>query len=310
MEKAKKETMERKEREPVTRRKSAISYKTREKVVVRGYNLSELAEAGYTFEDGIFVLLQGRIPMENEMRMLRYEMAEFIEHSMSPSAAAAITTMGGRPLLPAAIAAAIMCFGAAHGPGAAHGYMCDEFFERAAKENKKDLKELAKTLVDEYLREKKPIQGLGQPQHIYGDPRVYPTFRRSQLLGTAGIYNQFQIEILNELNRRRMKGGKSLVHPNMIGAGNSSLMDLGFSPLGSFIIGSVSRGYSCAAHAIEQLKRGHAWMASRREKMVQLLDLSMLKYEGPPDREVPPLRDREKYAQEQKKKGEWKKWSL
>lgn len=302
--------MEKEKMETTARRKSAISYKTRDKVVVRGYDLGELAEAGYTFEDGIFVLFQGRIPTENEGIMLRYILAEMVEHSMSPSTAAAITTMGGRPLLPAAIAAAIMCFGAAHGPGAAHGHMCNEFLARAVKENKKDIKELAKTLVDEYLREKKPIQGLGQPQHIYGDPRIYPTFRRAELLDVAGIYNQFQLEIMKELNRRRMKEGKTFVHPNLVGAGNSSLADLGFSPLSGWAIGSVTRAYSCAIHAIEQLKRGHAWMASRREKMMQLLDLSMIRYDGPPDKPIPPLRDRDKYAQEQKEKGEWKKWNL
>ena len=74
-------------REPLFRRKTAISYKTEEKTVLRGFDLSELAEEGYTFCDALFVLFQGRIPTENETKMLNYETGEFLEHSMSPSAA-------------------------------------------------------------------------------------------------------------------------------------------------------------------------------------------------------------------------------
>lgn len=290
--------------------KTAISYKTEDgSVIMRGYNLSDLAEAGYSFSDGMFLMLQGRLPTSNEEEMLQYEMAEFIEHSMSPSAAASRTTIGGRPLLPAAIAAAIMCFGAAHGPGAAHGYQMNEYLERALRE-KKSLGDMAEILIEEYQRDRKAIQGIHQAQHIYGDPRVYPTFRRSMFLGTAGVYNMFQIEVQNALNRDREKTDKIRLHPNMIGAGNSTLMDLGFSALSAFVIGSVSRGFSCAAHAVEEMKRGHPWMASVREKMVQLLDLSMIEYVGPPEKPVPTPKEREKVAEEQSKTGEWREWSI
>ncbi|MBW2659519.1 MAG: hypothetical protein JRC87_08020, partial [Deltaproteobacteria bacterium] len=43
-------------REPILDRKTAISYKTEEETVMRGYNLSELAEEGYSFFDAMFVL--------------------------------------------------------------------------------------------------------------------------------------------------------------------------------------------------------------------------------------------------------------
>ncbi|OGO20302.1 MAG: hypothetical protein A2Z14_18435 [Chloroflexi bacterium RBG_16_48_8] len=44
------------------KRKTAIGYKTEEKTVMRGYELSELAEEGYSFYDAMFILYQGRIP--------------------------------------------------------------------------------------------------------------------------------------------------------------------------------------------------------------------------------------------------------
>ena len=54
------------DRKPIVKRKTAISYKTEEKTVLRGYNVSDLAEAGYTFYDALFILYQDRIPAENE----------------------------------------------------------------------------------------------------------------------------------------------------------------------------------------------------------------------------------------------------
>ena len=121
------------DREPLIRRKTAISYKTEEKTVMRGYNLSDLAEEGYSFYDAMFVLYQNRIPTENEEKMLKYEMGVFLEHSMSPSAVGAIGVSAGRPNLPVCVAAAVSTFGGVHGPGAAHGYMLNKYLERAKK---------------------------------------------------------------------------------------------------------------------------------------------------------------------------------
>jgi hypothetical protein len=137
-------------RDPLIRRKTAISYKTEEKTVMRGYDLSELAEEGYSFCDALFVLYQNRIPTEEEEKMLKYEMGVFMEHSMSPSAVGAIGVSAGRPNLPCAIAAAVTTFGGVHGPGAAHGYMLNKYIERAAKEGR-TIDEMAKILVDEYM---------------------------------------------------------------------------------------------------------------------------------------------------------------
>jgi citrate synthase len=296
-------------REPLFRRKTAISYKTEEKTVLRGYNLSDLAEAGYSFSDVLFIIYQGRIPTEAEERMLDYEMGEFLEHSMSPSAASAIAVISGRPNLPAAIAAAIMTFGNAHGPGAAHGYMMNKYIERARDEGK-TLDEMAKILVDEYMDAGEPVMGIGQPQHIDGDPRAEPTHLRQEELKVDGVYLEFQRAIEKHFYERRTREGRAFISVNMIGAGNTALMDLGFSPNAGWCMGSVCRGYSCAAHALYTLKRGRAWAASRNEPMVQMLDLSMIKYLGPPDRPVPSQEERQEYAKKQKEKGEYKKWAI
>jgi citrate synthase len=297
------------DREPQIKRKTAIAYKTEDKTVLRGYNLSDLAEEGYSFCDAMFVLLQGRIPTSAEEKLLKYEMGEFLEHSMSPSAASAISVISGRPNLPAAVAASIMTFGGAHGPGAAHGYMMNKYLERAREEGK-TLDEMGKILVDEYMDAGEPVMGLGQPQHTDGDPRAEPTHIKQEELKLDGVYLKLQRSIEKHFYARREREGRSYVAVNMIGAGNTALMDLGFSPNAAWCIGSVCRGYSCAAHAIYTMKKGHAWAASKREPMVQMLDLTMIKYIGPEDRPVPSQEERQAYAKNQKDSGEYKQWVI
>jgi citrate synthase len=297
------------ERDPLIKRKTSIAYKTEEETVLRGYNLSDLAEEGYSFYDAMFILYQGRIPTSEEEKMLKYEMGEFMEHSMSPSAASAIAVIAGRPNLPAAVAASVMTFGGVHGPGAAHGYMMNQYLERGKKEGM-TIDEIAKTLVDDYMDAGEPVMGMGQPQHRDGDPRAEPTHLKQEELGIDGIYLKLQRAIEKNFHERRAREGRTYVGVNVVGAANTALMDIGFSPNAGWCIGSVSRGYSCAAHAVYNMKKGHAWAASRKEPMVQMLDLSMIKYVGPEDREVPTQEERQEYARNQKENGEYKKWVI
>ncbi len=111
-------------------------------------------------------------------------------------------------------------------------------------------------------------------------------------------------------HERRKKEGRSYVGVNVVGSGNTALMEIGFSPNAGWCIGSVVRGFSCASHALYNMKKGRAWGASRNEPMVQMIDLSMIKYIGPEDRIVPKQEERQEYAQKQKEEGEYKKWVI
>ena len=297
------------QREPEIKRKTALSYKTEKKTVLRGYDLSELAEEGYSFCDALFVLFQDRLPTTNEEKMLKYEMGVFLEHSMSPSAVAAIGVSAGRPNLPCAVAASITTFGGVHGPGAAHGYMLNKYIERARREDK-SLDEMAKILVDEYLDAKKPVMGMGQPQHIDSDPRAEPIHVKQEELALDGVYLEFQRAVEKHFHARRKKEGRSYVGVNVVGSGNTALSEIGFSPNAAWCLGSVCRGFSCAAHALYNMKKGRAWGASRNEPMVQMIDLSMIKYIGPEDRKVPKQAERQAYARKQKEEGDYEKWVI
>ena len=265
-----------------------IGYKTADKIVLRGYDTTELAEAGWSFPAVVFLLFQGRLPKKNEEKMLNFFMVEFMEHALSPSTLTARCCASGRPALNAAIAAGIMTFGEAHGPGHLHGIMVHKYMELHDKQGK-SLAEVAEILVKDHKG--KIIMGLGQPQHIHGDPRAIRIMKMARELGIAGKFHDLQIEI--EKAFERINGKK--VWTNVIGGANSVFMDLGFTPLAAWAIGVLCRGFSCAAHAMEEMTREKAWRASRSTKMINLLDLSIQGpkyYDGHPNRPVPKPEDR------------------
>ena len=152
--------------------------------------------------------------------------------------------------------------------------------------------------------------GIGQPQHIDSDPRAEPIHAKQEELELGGVYLEFQRAIEKHFHARRKRENRSYVGVNVVGAGNTALCDIGFAPNAAWCIGSVCRGFSCAAHALYNMKKGRAWGASRREPMVQMIDLSMIKYIGPEDRVVPKQDQRQEYAKKQKEEGEYKKWVI
>ena len=157
-----------------------------------------------------------------------------------------------------------------------------------------------------------PVMGMGQPQHRDGDPRAEPIHLKQEELGTNGVYHELQRSIEKHFHARRKKEGKSYVGVNVVGRRQrGALRFSGFAPNAAWCIGSVSRGYSCAApRGVPDEEGTGPWAASRSEPMVQMLDLSMIKYAGPEDRPVPTQEERQAYAKAQKESGEYRKWVI
>jgi len=145
------------------------------------------------------------------------------------------------------------------------------------------------------------VMGMGQPQHTDGDPRAEPTHIKHEELGLGGVYLELQ-RSSRSISTNPPARGRSFVAVNMIGAGNTALAGLVSPPMLLGRSAASCRGFSCAAHALYTMKKGHAWAASKREPMVQMLDLSMIKYVGPPDKEVRARQRDRNYARKQKRK--------
>ena len=73
---------------------SAISYKTRERIVVRGYDVNELT-GNISFAEMVHLVWKGNLPDENTGKMINAMLVCFAEHAMSPSSASARMVMSG-----------------------------------------------------------------------------------------------------------------------------------------------------------------------------------------------------------------------
>lgn len=287
------EKPEKKEVKPVEGRepfrwRSIVSYKTIPNIVARGYDTTRLVEEGYGVCDILFILFQSRIPLSNEEKMLNYLTILFFDDGMSLPAAISRASSDGRSFMTQAIGAGILAFGHVYGPFQDYGCMMNKYLERAEKENK-NLKEMAQILVKEYLAEEKTILGL-YPEHVQGDPMPYRVFKKAESLGTAGKYHDFQIEIQNAVNQVREKEGKAKLHSDMVGAGGSAMLDLGFTPEATWAIVVVTRAYGCGAHVMDEMED------KSTEELYGVGLHSPEDYDGIPDRPVPPSKDREKVA--------------
>src|SRR5688572_16216526 len=62
---------------------SEVAYKNVHRIVVRGYDTTELMEEGYGIPEVEFVTWQSRMPLEEEARMLDYVLIMALEDGLS-----------------------------------------------------------------------------------------------------------------------------------------------------------------------------------------------------------------------------------
>jgi len=265
------------EREPF-KWHSTVSYKTVDKIVTRGYDTTELVEKGYGLADVIFIDFQARIPLVKETKMLNYLMILCLEDGLSTSAGISRFVAKGHAFMTQSVGASILAFGNAYGGFQAFGRILDKYLSRAGKEGK-SLDEMAEILV----KENKGSSTLGASNLMLKDPAAKRVFAKAVSLGVAGKYSDFQ----NRIVKAAQKASKEPVDLDMLGAVGATMFDLGFSPESTWGIIAITRSFGCGAHAIEEEER-------EPRALFGAALTSKANYDGPPDRPVPPLKDRNK----------------
>jgi len=265
------------EREPF-KWHSTVSYKTVDKIVTRGYDTTELVEKGYGLADVIFIDFQARIPLVKETKMLNYLMILCLEDGLSTSAGISRFVAKGHAFMTQSVGASILAFGNAYGGFQAFGRILDKYLSRAGKEGK-SLDEMAEILV----KENKGSSTLGASNLMLKDPAAKRVFAKAASLGVAGKYIDFQ----NRIVKAAQKASKEPVDLDMLGAVGATMFDLGFSPESTWGIIAITRSFGCGAHAIEEEER-------EPRALFGAALTSKANYDGPPDRPVPPLKDRNK----------------
>ena len=258
---------------------SEVAYKNVHRIVARGYDTTEFVEEGYGVVDLLFVDFQTRIPTIEEEQMLNYIMILSLEDGLSVPAVMSRMVAKTKTFLTQACGAAVLAFGHAYGAYSSFGNMLDGYLAEAG--DGADLKALAEALVAENLG----CDHLGVSDLMLKDPAAQRMIARAEKLGIAGKHIAFMKQIVEAAKAASDKP----VDLDLLGAIGVTMMDLGFTAEATWAILAVTRSFGAGAHYIEEVER---------EELTHLGETLTPKedYDGPADRPVPPLADRDKHA--------------
>ncbi|MEE8541715.1 MAG: citrate/2-methylcitrate synthase [Desulfobacterales bacterium] len=255
---------------------SEVAYKNVHRIVTRGYDTTELVEAGYGIADVIFIDYQARIPLEEEAKMLNYIMILSLEDGLSAPAAMSRIIASSKTYLTQAAGGSILAFGHAYGAYCAFGSMLDKYLE-AGKEQGQSVAAIAETLVKENIND----EALGVSDLMLKDPAAKRMIARAEKLGVAGKY----IALMKEIVKAAQNSCAVPVDIDMLGAMGATMLDLGFSPESTWAVLAVTRAFGAGAHYCEEVEREDYHRLGQ--------DLTPKEsYDGPEDRPVPTQAER------------------
>lgn len=267
---------DKKEKEPFHWRTS-IAYKTRDEIVVRGYDINELT-GNIDFPSMAFLTWTGELPSENFRKMLNAMLVSLSEHAFSPSAVSSRFVRTGGTSLSTAVAGGILTLGERHASADIPAGMLQKARNRALREGL-DMEKMAEIVVREYRKEKKILNGFHHPQHIR-DPRVPRLEALAEEYGIRGDHQKLA-KAMEQCTEEIIGKKLYLNGPGIIAAIAS---DMGLNPEQIKGLLILSRTVSLIAHSIEEKEREKAWRASANSDITQPLDLSLQLpeyYDGP-----------------------------
>lgn len=266
--------------------RTAIAWKNRERIVIRGYDVNELT-GSLDFGEMVFLVLRGELPTPAQAKMTNALMVNLAEHAMSPSSATVRFATSGGAELNAAVAAGVAAIGRLHGTSDRPAEMYLGVAERAAHDGL-SLTDAAAKVVGEMRERRESMPGFHHPQHIM-DPRSQRLLGLADELGISGEY----VRIARAMEAATDEVFGRRIYLNGPGAMGCIGLDMGFQPIQIKAIFIVARSLSLAAHSIEESSREKGWRASAGADMVQPLSLEMQGpdwYDGPADRTLSPGR--------------------
>ena len=102
---------------------SEVAYKNIHRIVSRGYDTTEVVEAGYGMTDVLFIDYQARIPFVEEREVLDYLLLIGLEDGLSGPAVLARTIARGKNYITQSCGGSVLAFGHAYASYDATGKM-------------------------------------------------------------------------------------------------------------------------------------------------------------------------------------------
>jgi citrate synthase len=240
--------------------RSEMSWSTRERIVVRGFDLVDDLLGKVDLGDMAFLELMGRLPSEDESIVFNALLVALVEHGITPSTLATrLTYLGAPEALQGAVAAGLLGLGSVF-VGTMDGAARIVQEALAGETADADLEALATRIVREHRERKQPIPGLGHPIHKPVDPRSVRLFALAEEHGLSGRYVQLMQLIGQEAERQ---SGRQLP-VNVTGAIGAIASELGLPWQICRGLGLMARSIGLVAHVLEEMREPMAAEIWRR----------------------------------------------
>lgn len=173
--------------------RSKLGRSTRDRIFVRGHDLTKGLLGKVSLGDMAFLELKGHLPTAQESVMFNALTVTLVEHGMTPSAITARMTYFGAPeSLQGAVASGLLGMGDRFGGSI-------EQAARILQETPADAepRAAARGIVESHRAEKRIIPGLGHPIHKPVDPRTVRLFELAAENGFSGRHVKL-MELISE----------------------------------------------------------------------------------------------------------------
>jgi len=195
----------------------------RDRVLVRGHDLTAELLGATTFTEMVGLILLGRRPSAGETRMLDALLVVLVEHGLvKPVVAARFVYSNAPESLQAAVAASLLGAGSRH---LGSSEWCARMLQEAIAAFPDDTTDvIAARIVDDHERRGERIPGIGHRTHPDGDPRAVRLFELARETGTYGRHAELLEQVAASAGERR---GRPLP-VNVTGAIAAIASDIGF----------------------------------------------------------------------------------
>lgn len=224
--------------------KTRIATANATSITVRGRDLVRdlIGQVGFTAM--VYFLLAGRMPTDNQAKVLDACLVTLMEHGWTPTSLIARLAFDSVPSeAQVAIAAGLLAVGDVF-VGTMEG--CGRIL--AAGVGQPDPDAYCRAVVADYRAQKKALPGFGHPLHKPDDPRPPRLFAIAREAGCDGRY----IALLQRLSAELDRAAGRHITINATGAIAALLLEIGLPPPVMRSIAVISRAGGLAGHIAEE----------------------------------------------------------
>jgi citrate synthase len=235
--------------------RSEMGWSRRDKITVRGHDLTTELLGKIDLGGMAWLEITGRFPTAQEAEVFNALLITLVEHGMTPQAISSrLISICAPEAMQAAVAAGLLGVGSVFAGGSEQTARLLQGALAGTAEDA-DLQALATDIVEDHVRRKVPVPGIGHPVHKPIDPRTPVLFAIAERNGYHGRYVALLEKICATAEQRLNRS----LPINATGAIGAILSELGFPWRVCRGVAIIGRAVGLVGHVAEEMRNPLAY---------------------------------------------------